>query len=100
MSWLAVPRDLDHLAAGIDTIRHAAETAGRDPSAIGVASSGATRSLQELLDALPRLEQLGVTIVNLPALFWSSSVGEALDLMEDFAQRADLEPQTNTDEHG
>ena len=88
--WLAVPRDLDHLAAGIDTIRRAAHAAGRDPAAIGVATSGGARSLDELLDLVPRLEQLGVTIVNLPALFWTRSVDEAIEVMETFAQRAQL----------
>jgi probable F420-dependent oxidoreductase len=88
--WLAVPRDLDQLDAGVQTIRRHAEAAGRDPAAVGVATSGAARSLDELLDRLPRLEQLGVTIVNLPALFWTRSVEAAIELMETFAQRAML----------
>ena len=90
--WLAVPRDLEHLTAGIRTIRQAAESAGRDPAAIGVATSGAARSLEELLDLVPRLEKLGVTIVNVPALFWTRSVGEAIEAMETFARRANLAP--------
>jgi probable F420-dependent oxidoreductase len=85
--WMAVPRDLAHLEAGITTIRQAAEAAGRDPGAIGVASSGAARSLEELLDVIPRLERMGVTIVNLPALFWTQSVGDAIRVMETFARR-------------
>jgi probable F420-dependent oxidoreductase len=85
--WMAVPRDLAHLEAGIATIRRAAEAAGRDPAAIGVASSGAARSVDELLALIPRLERMGVTIVNLPALFWTPSVGEAIELMEAFARR-------------
>ena len=85
--WMAVPRDLAHLEAGIATIRRAAEAAGRDPAAIGVASSGAARSVDELLALIPRLERMGVTIVNLPALFWTQSVGEAIELMEAFARR-------------
>lgn len=93
--WMAAPRDLDHLDAGIRTIRRAAETAGRDPAVIGVASSGGARSLEELLDLLPRLEHLGVTIVNLPALFWTRSVAEAIELMETFARRAKIATDPN-----
>lgn len=88
--WMAVPRDLDHLAAGVEAIRRAAAAAGRDPATIGVASSGASRSMDELLDRLPRLAQLGVTIVTLPALFWTRSVPDAIALMETFAERAKL----------
>jgi hypothetical protein len=44
--------------------------------------------MQELLDLIPRLEQLGVTIVNLPALFWTDSIEASIDLMQTFAQRA------------
>ena len=85
--WMAVPTDLDHLAAGIETIRRGAAAAGRDPAAIGVASSGGARSMDDLLASLPRLEQLGVTIVTFPALFWARSVPEAIELMERFAER-------------
>jgi probable F420-dependent oxidoreductase len=88
--WVAVPRDLARLEAGIATIRRAAEAAGRDPHAIGVATSGAARSVDELIDLLPRLERLGVTIVNVPALFWTRSVGDAIELMEAFALRTGL----------
>jgi probable F420-dependent oxidoreductase len=87
--WMAAPRDLAHLEAGISTIRRAAEAMGRDPAAIGVASSGAARSMNELLDVIPRLDRMGVTIVNLPALFWTQSVSEAIKLMETFARRVE-----------
>jgi hypothetical protein len=89
-----VPRDLDHLQTGIETIRTAAAAGGRDPASIGVATSGGARSLDELLALLPRLERLGVTIVNLPALFWTRTIAEAIDLMHAFAERAGI-----TDEH-
>jgi probable F420-dependent oxidoreductase len=82
--WLAVPRDLAHLEAGIATIRREAEKCGRDPQAIGVATSGGARSLNELTDLLPRLERLGVTIVNVPALFWAETVDGALELLGNF----------------
>jgi len=85
--WMAVPADLDHLAAGIETVRRGATAAGRDPSTIGVASSGGARSMDDLLAVLPRLEKLGVTIVNVPALFWARNVPEAIELMERFAER-------------
>ena len=88
--WLAVPRDLAHLVASVRTLRQAAEAAGRDPAAIGIATSGAARSPDELLELVPRLAQLGVTIVNLPALFWTPNVGAAIDMMEAFAERARL----------
>lgn len=86
--WMAVPRGLAHLEGCIATIRQAAAAAGRDPTTIGVATSGGARSMQELLDLIPRLEQLGVTIVNLPALFWTDSIEASIDLMQTFAQRA------------
>jgi probable F420-dependent oxidoreductase len=88
--WMAVPRDLDHLQAGIRTIRTAAAAAGRDPAAIGVATSGGARSLDELVELLPRLEQLGVTIVNVPALFWTHTIAEAIELMQAFAERVSI----------
>jgi probable F420-dependent oxidoreductase len=88
--WLASPRAFDRLSAAITTIRRHAEGAGRDPSAIGVASSGGARSIDELIDLVPRLEQIGVTIVNVPALFWTKSVSEAVETMEQFARRARL----------
>ena len=88
--WMAVPRDLAHLDAGNTAIRRAAERAGRDPTQLGVASSGGARSLAEILDLIPRLERMGVTIVNLPALFWTPSIEAAIELMETFAQQARL----------
>lgn len=88
--WLAVPRNLDDLAAGIATIRREAHACGRDPSAIGVATSGGARSIDDLLSSLPRLEALGVTIVNVPALFWTASVPEAIDMMEAFSRKSGL----------
>ena len=88
--WLAAPRGLAHLEAGIRTIHDAADAMGRDPVSIGVASSGGARSLDELLELLPRLQALGVTLVNVPALFWTGSVDAAIDLMGRFAQRAKL----------
>ncbi len=88
--WLAAPRDLGRLAASIETIRRHAEAAGRDPAAIGVASSGGARSIDELLALLPRLEKIGVTIASVPALFWTASVGEAVEMMANFAGRAGL----------
>jgi probable F420-dependent oxidoreductase len=88
--WMAVPRSLAELETSIATIRRDAKAAGRDPHAIGVASSGGARSMQELLERLPALERLGVTIVNLPALFWTRGVVESIDLMETFARRVGL----------
>ena len=39
---------------------------------------------------LPALERAGVTMVNVPALFWARSFAHALELLEEFAARADL----------
>jgi len=88
--WLAVPRSLDHLAAGIARLRREAAAQGRDPGTIGIASSGGARSFDELFELLPQLERIGVTIVNVPALFWTRSVPEAIDTMEAFSRRAGL----------
>jgi probable F420-dependent oxidoreductase len=89
--WLAVPRAPAELAGDVATIRREAEAAGRDPSRIGVAASGGARSVAELLDRIPALERAGATIVTVPALFWAASVPQAIDLMDEFASRADLE---------
>ena len=89
--WLAVPRAPAELASDVATIRREAEAAGRDPSRIGVAASGGARSVAELLDRIPALERAGATIVTVPALFWAASVPQAIDLMDEFASRADLE---------
>jgi len=88
--WVAAPYGADRLAANITSIRREAEAAGRDPSVIGVASSGGARSLDELLELLPRLEQIGVTIINVPAVFWTENVADAIRLMEQFARRAGI----------
>lgn len=96
--WMAVPRDLDALAGGIAKIHSAAEAAGRDPAHIGVATGGGAASVGQLLDLLPRLQGLGVTIVNVPALFWAPDVAQAIDLLETFAQRAGLRADGNSPE--
>jgi probable F420-dependent oxidoreductase len=89
--WLAAPRPtLDELAADVSRLRAIAEQAGRDPHTIGVASGGAARSIDELLERLPRLERIGVTIVTVPVLFWARSFAHSLELMEEFATRAHL----------
>src|SRR5262249_23558530 len=77
--WLAGPRpSADALAADIDDIRGAAARAGRDPAAIGIASSGGAASPETLLDRLTGLERIGVTIVTLPALAWAGDVSGAI----------------------
>jgi probable F420-dependent oxidoreductase len=86
--WMAVPTDLDGLRAGLDVVRREAERCGRDPGAVGAASSGGAHSVAELLDLLPVLERVGVTIVNVPAIFWARELPEAIDLMAEFAERA------------
>ncbi|MFQ5667857.1 MAG: LLM class F420-dependent oxidoreductase [Candidatus Binatia bacterium] len=89
--WIAAPRPtLDDLAADIATIRHQAEGAGRDPGAIGVASAGGAAALDDLLDRLPRLEKIGVTIISVPIAFWARTFEHSLELMEEFARRAGL----------
>jgi probable F420-dependent oxidoreductase len=86
--WLAVPRAPEALAEDVATIRRLADAAGRDPAAIGVASSGGARSVDELLDRLPALERAGVTVANVPVLFWGRSTEHALELLEEFASRS------------
>ncbi|HVO27949.1 MAG TPA: LLM class F420-dependent oxidoreductase [Candidatus Margulisiibacteriota bacterium] len=89
--WMAVPRPtLDDLACDIGEIRRCAGRAGRDPASLGIASSGGASSIDDLLDRLPRLEKIGVTITTVPVLFWARSFPHALELMEEFAQRARL----------
>ncbi len=89
--WIAVPRPaLDDLAGDIAEIRRHAADAGRDPTTLGIASGGGASSIDDLLDRLPRLEKLGVTITSVPALSWARSFAHALELMEEFAQRAQL----------
>jgi probable F420-dependent oxidoreductase len=90
--WLAVPKpSVAALEADIAVIRRAAEDAGRDPASIGVASSGGATSVSALVDRLPALERIGVTIVTVPALYWTKTIPEALAMMTDFATRAGLE---------
>ena len=88
--WLAVPRSPADLAADVAAIRREAEAAGRDPLRIGVAASGGATSVSELLDRVPALERAGATIVTVPALFWATSVPQAIELMDEFAARAGL----------
>ena len=90
--WLAVPQpSVAALEADIAVIRRAAEEAGRDPARIGVASSGGATSLDELVERLPALERIGVTIVTVPALYWTKTLPDALAMMAEFARRAGLE---------
>jgi hypothetical protein len=96
--WMAVPRDLEYLTRCIQTLRTEMAAAGRDPASIGVASGGGARSMDELLRLLPRLATLGVTIVNVPALFWSRSVAEAIEVLERFAERVGLSATQTTTE--
>ena len=89
--WIAVPRaNLDDLANDIARIRQLAGAADRDPNRIGIASGGGATSMDDLLDRLPRLTTIGVTITSVPLLFWARSFDHALELMEEFAQRAQL----------
>ena len=89
--WIATPRPtLDDLANDIQEIRRLAEAGSRDPTGIGVASGGGAASIDDLLDRLPHLEKIGVTITSVPVLFWARSFDHAVELMEEFAQRAQL----------
>jgi len=89
--WIAVPRpSLDDLANDIQQIRRLAEERRRDPARIGIASGGGAASMDELLERLPRLEKIGVTITSVPVLFWAESFHHALELMEEFAERSQL----------
>jgi len=91
--WLAVPKRPEDLATDVAAIRKAAEAAGRDPAAIGIAASGGARSVAELVDRLPALERAGATIVTVPALFWAPTVPGAIELMAEFARRVGLAPR-------
>ncbi len=96
--WVAAPRpSLDDLARDIAEIRRHAEAAGRDPATIGVASASGARSIEELTDRIPRLQQIGVTIASVPLLFWARSFEHSLELMEEFAARAGLEGRQQTE---
>jgi probable F420-dependent oxidoreductase len=89
--WIAVPRpSLEALAADIEGLRRLTVEAGRDPAAIGIASGGAAKSVDELLGRLPRLEAIGVTLVSVPVLFWARSFAHELELLEEFARKAGL----------
>jgi len=89
--WIAAPRPrLDDLAKDIDEIRRLAERAGRDPRSIGIASGAAAKSIDEMLERLPRLQEIGVTIASVPLMFWARDFGHSLELMAEFAERAGL----------
>jgi probable F420-dependent oxidoreductase len=89
--WVAVPRPrLDDLANDIAEIRRLAEQAGRDGATLGVASAGGATSMEDLFERLPRMAAIGVTIANAPILFWARSFAHALELLEEFAERAEL----------
>jgi len=88
--WLAAPRDLATLEAKIEEIRRGAEAAGRDPSTIGVATSGGARTLDEMIDLVPTLERMWVTVMNMASCFFTAGPGEAQDILERFAARAGL----------
>lgn len=90
--WIAAPRDLETLERKIGRIRSLAEAAGRDPATIGVATSGGARTLDEMLALAPRLERMGVTVMNMASRFWAADLEEALEFLEVFAERARLEP--------
>jgi probable F420-dependent oxidoreductase len=91
--WLGVPRpSLGELATDIEKIRRLAEEAGRDPRAIGVASSGAARSVDELVARLPELEKIGITIANVPIYSWTNDFDRALDQMSELAEDVGLCP--------
>ena len=87
--WIAPPRpDLETLTSDIRRLRRLVGDSGRDPGAIDVASGGAARSVTELIERLPELAAAGVTVVNVPALFWARSIDHTIELLEEFAARA------------
>lgn len=88
--WIAAPRDLATLERKIERIRLYAEAAGRDPSAIGVATSGGAQTLDQMLALAPRLERIGVTVMNMASRFWAAEIDEALELLATFGERAGL----------
>ena len=89
--WIAAPRpDVETLSRDIARLSAVAESHGRDPATIEVASGGAARGVDELIARLPTLERAGVTLVNVPALFWARSFAHALELLAEFAARAGL----------
>ena len=89
--WIAAPRaSLAELARDIAALKALAESRGRDPAEIGVASGGMARGMDDLVVRLPELERAGVTVVSVPAIFWGRSVEHAGELLEEFAARAGL----------
>jgi alkanesulfonate monooxygenase SsuD/methylene tetrahydromethanopterin reductase-like flavin-dependent oxidoreductase (luciferase family) len=89
--WIAAPRpDLAALAADVARLRRVAETRGRDPATIGVASGGAARTVDDLVARLPDLTRAGVTLASVPVVFWARSVAHALELLEEFAGKVGL----------
>ncbi|HZR81072.1 MAG TPA: LLM class F420-dependent oxidoreductase [Candidatus Binatia bacterium] len=86
--WIAVPRPtLEELARDVATLRRLAEESGRDPTQLGVSSGGAAKSMDELVDRLPELARIGVTLASVPLLSWAKSFQHSLELMEEFAER-------------
>jgi probable F420-dependent oxidoreductase len=91
--WIAPPyRSLDELAAAIERLRRTVAAHGRDPAEVGVASGGLARGVDELVARLPELERIGVTLVSVSTLFWTSDFEHAIDMMVAFAERARLSP--------
>jgi probable F420-dependent oxidoreductase len=88
--WIAAGGGVDELERAVAAIRRGAEALGRDPATIGVAASGAARTVDELLGRLPALARAGATLVTVPALFWSRDTAHAIELMDEFAARAGL----------
>jgi probable F420-dependent oxidoreductase len=87
--WIAAPRpDAGALAADVARLRRLAERRGRDPAALGVASGGAARGVDELVSRLPDLARAGVTLVAVPVALWARSVEHAVELLEAFAAKA------------
>jgi probable F420-dependent oxidoreductase len=86
--WIAVPRPtLAELARDVEKLRRLAEAAGRDPGALGIASGGGARSLDDLVDRVPELERIGVTVLSVPVLAWARSFEHSLELMAEAAER-------------
>ena len=91
--WIAPPPgDLQAFAADVARLRRLAETRGRDPAEIRVASGGGARSVDELLARLPALERAGITDVTVSALFWTPDFAHSLAMLEEFAARAGIPP--------
>jgi probable F420-dependent oxidoreductase len=94
--WIAVPRpSLADLAQDVASIRALAEQAGRDPFKLGVSSGGMAKSIDELVERLPALERIGVTIASAPVAFWGKSFAHVLELLEELAERVGLRSSPN-----